>query len=78
MIRHIDLIAIGVLLCGIALYSQARDSALVQVIPNKRIEISQVVHRAFRCSRAARAVKTNRLVVVPDLRALPYVSIAAN
>jgi hypothetical protein len=78
MIKHIDLLAIAVLLCGIALYSQARDSAILQVIPNKRIALTQAVQRAMRCSRAARAVKPNRLVAVPEIRVLPHVSIESD
>ena len=38
--KHVDLIAIGVLLGGIALYSSARDAMVVTVVSHKRITFS--------------------------------------
>ncbi len=38
--KNVDVIAIAVLLCGIALYSRAREVKLVQVIPNRRIALA--------------------------------------
>jgi hypothetical protein len=35
--KNVDVIAIAVLLCGIALYSRAREARILEVIPNKRI-----------------------------------------
>lgn len=78
MIKHIDLIAIGALLCGIALYSQARDSSILQVIPQKRIALAQTIQRAMRCSRAARAAKPDRLLIAPRIRVLPRVTVASD
>ena len=39
--KNVDVIAIAVLLCGLALYSRAREAALIQVIPNRRIALKQ-------------------------------------
>jgi hypothetical protein len=78
VIKHIDVIAIGALLCGIALYSQARDSSILQVIPQKRIALAQTIQRAVRCSRAARATKPNRLLVAPEIRVLPQVTVTTD
>jgi hypothetical protein len=57
--KHVDLIAIGVLLCGIALYSAARDSMVVTVTPQKRIILSSP-----RCRPPA--------VAVPEIPRFPY------
>jgi len=38
--KHVDLIAIGILLSGIALYSAARDAMVVTVTSQKRIVVS--------------------------------------
>ena len=38
--KNVDVIAIVVLLCGIALYSRAREARIVEVIPNKRIAVA--------------------------------------
>ena len=35
--KNVDVIAIAVLLCGIALYSRAREARILEVVPNKRI-----------------------------------------
>jgi hypothetical protein len=78
VIKHIDVIAIGALLCGIALYSQARDSSILQVIPQKRIALAQTIQRAVRCSRTARATKANRLLVAPEVRVPPPVTVTAD
>ncbi len=42
--RHVDLIAVGALLCGIALYSSARRVAVFTVVPHKRITIIEPFH----------------------------------
>jgi hypothetical protein len=39
--KNVDVIAIAVLLCGIALYSRAREARIVEVIPKQRIALSQ-------------------------------------
>jgi hypothetical protein len=78
VIKHIDLIAIAALLCGIALYSQARDSSILQVIPQKRVELAQVIQRAVKCSRAARVAKPDRLLVAPQIRVLPRVTVTTD
>lgn len=75
MIKHIDVIAIGALLCGIALYSQARDSSILQVIPQKRIALAHTVQRALRCTRAARAAKSDCALTPPKIRVLPHVTV---
>lgn len=38
--KHIDLIAIGFLLCGTALYSHARAIATIELTPARRITIT--------------------------------------
>ena len=39
--KNVDIIAICVLLFGIAVYSRAREARILEVIPNKRIAVSQ-------------------------------------
>jgi hypothetical protein len=39
--KNVDVIAIAVLLCGIALYSRARETRIVEVIPKQRIALSR-------------------------------------
>jgi hypothetical protein len=39
--KNVDVIAVTVLLCGIGLYSRAREARIVEVIPNKRIALAQ-------------------------------------
>jgi hypothetical protein len=78
VIKHIDVIAIGALLCGIALYSGARDSSILQVIPQKRIALAETIQRAVRCSRTARATKPNRLLIAPEIRVLPQVTVTTD
>ena len=39
--KNIDIIAVFVLLCGIGLYSRAREARILEVIPNKRIALSR-------------------------------------
>jgi len=39
--KNVDVIAIAVLLCGIGLYSLAREARVLEVIPNRRIALSQ-------------------------------------
>lgn len=75
MTKHIDVIAIGALLCGIALYSQVRNSPIIEVIPQQRVALAQAIQRATRCSRAARVAKPNRLLVAPEIRVLPQITI---
>jgi hypothetical protein len=38
--KHVDLIAIGLLLCGIALYSGMRHAMILNVVPHQRITIT--------------------------------------
>ena len=38
--KNVDIIAVAVLLCGLALYSRAREARIVQVIPKQRIALS--------------------------------------
>jgi hypothetical protein len=38
--KNVDVIAIVVLLCGIALYSSARQARILEVVPNKRIALA--------------------------------------
>ena len=46
--RNVDVIAIAVLLVGIAAYSRAREARIVEVIPNKRVALANgSVCRAF-------------------------------
>ncbi|MBV9303441.1 MAG: hypothetical protein JOY62_15865 [Acidobacteriaceae bacterium] len=39
--KNVDIIAVFVLLFGIALYSRARESRILEVIPAKRIALSK-------------------------------------
>jgi hypothetical protein len=78
VIKHIDLIAVGALLCGIALYSQARDSSILQVIPHQRIALVQAIQDAVKCSRTAHAGKSVRLLVAPQIRVLPRVTVTTD
>ncbi len=46
--KNVDVIAITVLLFGIALYSHARQARVLEIIPNQRIAVSQgAACRAF-------------------------------
>jgi hypothetical protein len=46
--RNIDIVAVVVLLAVIAVYSQAREAMLLQVIPNHGIVLaSDIVHRVL-------------------------------
>jgi hypothetical protein len=68
LIKHVDIVAVAVLLAGAALYSEARQVAVVRISPYDGVKISQVLQRAMRCSRSAkatRAVTINRAVVTP-------------
>lgn len=58
--KHVDLIAIGVLLLGIAAYSSARRAMLIEVVPYKRIALSQSLVRAFSCHRTVRVSRAQR------------------
>ena len=66
--KHVDVIAIALLLGGAALYSGARQLALVEVVPYKRMVLSQAVmqrvHRAISCSRSSRTMNIARSVRV--------------
>jgi hypothetical protein len=65
VIKHVDVIAIALLLGGAALYSQARNLSLIRVVPTQRSAIAQTIQRAMRCShtvrvqRAASAAQTS-------------------
>jgi hypothetical protein len=39
--KNVDVIAVIVLLCGIGLYSRAREARILEIIPNKRIALSE-------------------------------------
>lgn len=46
--RNIDIVAIAILLAVIAIYSQAREAMLLQVVPNHGIAVaSDVLHRVL-------------------------------
>jgi hypothetical protein len=71
LIKHVDVIAIALLLGAAALYTEARNLSVLQVVPYKRIELSQTFQRAFRCSRSARAQSASgitRALAVPAPR----------
>lgn len=55
--KHVDLIAIGILLCGIAAYSHARKVVVFEVNATRKIAITQ-----YRCPT----------VVVPRAPRIPY------
>ncbi len=71
--KHVDVIAIALLLGGAALYTEARNLSLLEVIPNQRIAFSQAVQRAFRCSRSVRVTRSatvQRALAVANLPAI--------
>jgi hypothetical protein len=79
--KHIDLVAIAVLLGGAALYTGTRELALTQVRPDKAVAFSQVIQRAMRCSRSARAARSinvHRTIVVPPVPAVARVTISTD
>jgi hypothetical protein len=39
--KNVDVIAVTVLLCGIALYTRAREARIVEVIPKQRIALTE-------------------------------------
>jgi hypothetical protein len=55
--KHIDLIAIGALLCGIALYSQARHVVTLEVNSAKKIMFTRY---------------DRRTLVIPRVPCIPY------
>jgi hypothetical protein len=56
--KNVDIIAIAVLLCGMALYSRAREARIVEVIPNKRIAFSDgSLCRAFDAIHGLRRIQ---------------------
>lgn len=55
--KNVDLIAVALLLGGAALYSGARNLALIEVIPHQRLVLSQAVQRAMRCPRSVKAIR---------------------
>ena len=63
--KYVDVIAIGVLLGGAALYSGARHLSLIEVVPNKRIALSETIQRAMRCSHSVRAQRASRAFSLP-------------
>lgn len=71
MIKHVDVIAIALLLGAAAIYSEARTFAVVHVNSYQRIALSQTIQRAFKCSRSARAQSASgiaRALAVPAPR----------
>jgi hypothetical protein len=80
--KHIDLLAIAVLLGGAVLYTGTRELALSQAGPYyKAGAFSQVIQRAMRCKRTARATRSidiHRAIVLPAVPAVPPVSISTN
>jgi hypothetical protein len=79
--KHIDVIAILVLLGGAALYTGTRELALSQLRSYKAVAFSQVIQRAMRCNGAARAVRSvnvHRAIVVPAVPAVPRVTISTD
>lgn len=79
--KHVDLIAIGLLLGGAALYTGARDVARIQIAPYTRTALSQTIQRAMRCSRSAkiaRGVAIQGTYAVPDCPTLPRLSITTD
>jgi len=56
--KNVDVVAITVLLCGIGLYSRARDARIVDVIPKQRIALSQgSLCRAFAAMQHMRRIE---------------------
>ena len=39
--KNVDIIAVAVLLTGMAIYSRAREARIVEVIPKQRIALAQ-------------------------------------
>ena len=56
--KNVDIIAIAVLLCGVALYSHAREARILEVIPNKRIALADgKLCRAFSAIHGLRRIQ---------------------
>jgi hypothetical protein len=72
--KHVDVIAIALLLAGAALYSQVRNLSVIQVAPMQRVALARTIQRAVQCGsvRAQRAIQAahasaaahSRIVVV--------------
>lgn len=72
--KHVDVIAIALLLAGAALYSEVRNLSLVEAAPIQRVALARTIQRAVRCGsvEAHRAVQAaeasaaahSRIVVV--------------
>jgi hypothetical protein len=59
--RNVDVIAVTVLLCGIGLYTRARDARILEVIPNKRIALSEgSLCRTFGAFQHLQRIQFNR------------------
>lgn len=58
--KHIDLVAIAVLLVGIPIYSTARQAIRFEVAPYKRIAFYQRISRAIRSDCAFRFIVPSR------------------
>ena len=72
--KHVDVIAIVLLLGGAALYTGARNLALIELVPGKRIALTQAVQRAIRCSRAVRVTRTASIRRALAVAGIPAVS----
>jgi hypothetical protein len=77
VIKHVDVIAIALLLAGVALYSEARNLSLIRVVPNQRIAFAEKIERAMRCSRSVRVQAAPRAVQAPAAVAHSTVVIAS-
>jgi hypothetical protein len=63
--KHVDFIAIALLLGGAAVYSEARNVTLLEAVHVKGAVVSQAIERAVKCPRSVRALRAIR--VLPSL-----------
>lgn len=59
--KHVDILAIGLLLGGAALYSGARNVMLLDTVHAKSAVVSQAIERAVKCPRSVRALRAIRV-----------------
>ena len=75
--RHVDLLAVCLLLAGAGVYAGVRQMDLTKVAPCSRAALTQAVERAERYTRSVRvtrAVGTNRCI----LSHLPSITITSD
>jgi len=67
VIKHVDVIAIALLLGGAALYSEVRSLSLTHVVPVQRIALATTIRQAMRCTH----VRVQRTICPQQTSAAP-------